>query len=113
MKPGSLTPAMLGPIARRFRLLGEPLRLHIVQSLMAGEKAVSEIVEATEASQSNVSKHLHALTAGGLLGRRRVGNSVYYFIADRVVFKLCDLMCASARRDARARLLELQPRKTA
>ena len=104
---------MLETIARRFRLMGEPLRLRIVQSLMARERTVNEIAEATEASQSNVSKHLQALSEGGLLGRRRAGNSIYYFIADRVVYKLCDLMCESARRDAQARLQELKPRKTA
>lgn len=108
-----VSPGMLDLVARRFRLLGEPMRLRIVQALMAGEKTVNEIVEAAEASQSNVSKHLQALTTGGLLGRRRAGNSIYYSIADRTVYKLCDLMCESATREARARLQELKPRKTA
>ncbi len=109
----NVSPAMLDFVARRFRLLGEPLRLRIVQSLMPGERTVNEIVEATEASQSNVSKHLHALTEAGLLGRRRAGNNIYYSIADKAVFKLCDLMCASAEREARARAKELTPLKSA
>jgi len=108
----NVSAGMLESIARRFRLLGEPMRLRIVQSLLPGERTVNEIVEATEASQSNVSKHLHALTQGGLLERRREGNNIYYSIADKVVFKLCDLMCASAERQARARVEELKPRKT-
>lgn len=107
----NLSPGMMTLVARRFRLLGEPMRLRIVQALMGGEKSVNEIVEATEATQSNVSKHLQALAEGGLLGRRRDGNTIYYFIADRVVFRLCDLMCASAEKEAKSRLQELHPRK--
>lgn len=108
----NVTPAMLELVARRFRLLGEPMRLRIVQSLMSGERTVNGIVQAIEASQSNVSKHLQALTEGGLLGRRRDGNNIYYFIEDKAVFKLCDLMCESTRRDAKTRLQELKPRKS-
>lgn len=107
----NVSPCMIDMVARRFRLLGEPMRLRILQALMTGEKTVNEVVEATEASQSNVSKHLTALTAGGLLGRRREGNSIYYFIADKTIFKLCDLMCESTEREARARVEELRPRK--
>jgi len=113
MKQARLSPGMLERIAQRFRLLGDPLRLRIVQALMPGERAVNDIVVATAASQSNVSKHLHALSEGGLLARRRAGNSIYYSIADKVVYKLCDLMCASAEREARARLQMIKPRKSA
>jgi DNA-binding transcriptional ArsR family regulator len=106
-----VSPGMMELVARRFRLLGEPMRLRILQALVSGEETVNGIVEATAASQSNVSKHLAALTDGGLLGRRRAGNNIYYFIADKIVFKLCDLMCESTQREAKARLDELRPRK--
>lgn len=107
----NVSPGMMDLVAHRFRLLGEPMRLRILQALMSGEKSVNEIVKVTEASQSNVSKHLSALTGSGLLGRRRAGNNIYYFIADKVVFKLCELMCASTQREAKARFDELRPRK--
>jgi DNA-binding transcriptional ArsR family regulator len=109
----NVSPGMLELVARRFRLLGEPLRLRIVQALMDGERSVGQIVEVTEASQSNVSKHLQALSDGGLLGRRRAGNSIYYFIADKVVYKLCELMCASAAREAKARFEVLRTKRPA
>jgi DNA-binding transcriptional ArsR family regulator len=109
----SLTPAQLDRVARRFRLLGEPSRLRILQALHRGEKTVTEIVDVAGLTQSNVSRHLQALSDSGLLGRRRQGNNIYYFISDTVIFKLCDLVCDSVERELQARLLELRPRKTA
>lgn len=61
---------------------------------------VNEIAEASEASQPNVSKHLQLLFDAGLVGRERSGNSIFYSIADPVVFRLCDLVCRSTSRQA-------------
>jgi DNA-binding transcriptional ArsR family regulator len=98
---------MLELVAKRFRLLGEPIRLRILQALESGERTVNEIVEALEANQSNVSKHLGILYDGGLVARRREGTSVYYFIADPILFKLCELGCRSTANDVRARASEI------
>jgi DNA-binding transcriptional ArsR family regulator len=109
-----LSEKMLELVARRFKLLGEPLRLRILQVLESGETTVNDIVQALEANQSNVSKHLALLYDGGLVGRRRDRNSIYYFIADPVVLQLCALVCHSAGEDARTTLAELtQPRRYA
>lgn len=109
MKPSmlSLSDHMLELVARRFRMLGEPQRLRILQALELGEQTVGDIVEAIEGNQPNISKHLQALYDAGLVGRRRKGNSIYYSIADPVIFKLCELVCHSAAEDARARLSEV------
>lgn len=80
-------------VAQRFRLLGEPQRLRILQALESGELSVGAICAQTGASQPNVSKHLTALFDGGLIQRRRDGNNVQYSIADPVVFLLCELVC--------------------
>ncbi len=93
--------------ARRFRLLGEPMRLRILQALEAGERPVHEIVTALGASQPNVSKHLQALCHAGLLSNRREGLNIYYKIADPMVFKLCQLVCRGAEAHARSQLAEL------
>jgi DNA-binding transcriptional ArsR family regulator len=102
---------MLELVAKRFRLLGEPIRLRILQALESGERTVNEIVEALEANQSNVSKHLGILYDGGLVGKRREGTSVCYFIADPVVFKLCELVCRSTADEVRARASEIDPER--
>ncbi len=80
-------------IAKRFRMLGEPFRLRLLQQLQAGEKTVNELVAALDGNQPNISKHLALLYDSGLVGRRREGNTVVYAISDPMVFKLCDLVC--------------------
>jgi DNA-binding transcriptional ArsR family regulator len=103
----SLSDTMTEVVAQRFRLLGEPMRLRILQLLEERELPVNEIVDALQSSQPNVSKHLQALCQGGLISRRRNGLNIYYAIADPMVFKLCDLVCRSATEQIRTRLLEL------
>ena len=102
MRPLPLSDKMVDHVARRFRTLGEPFRLRILQTLESGEQTVTQLVDALDANQSNVSKHLQVLFDSGLVGRRRDGNSILYSIADPVVFKLCELVCRSAARTAYA-----------
>ena len=86
---------MLDLVARRFRTLGEPYRLRILQELETGEKSVGELVAMLDGNQPNVSKHLQILSDAGLIGRRREGTSIFYAISDPMVFKLCALVCSS------------------
>jgi DNA-binding transcriptional ArsR family regulator len=57
-----------------------------------------------QGNQANVSRHLTAMHEAGLLKRRPDGTSVYYSIADPIVFQLCDLVCQSTREQVRAQL---------
>ena len=82
-------------VAARFRTLGEPIRIQLLQALQRGERNVSDLVSAVGSTQSNVSKHLRILQDAGLVGRRQDGNNVYYSIADPTVFALCDAVCNS------------------
>jgi DNA-binding transcriptional ArsR family regulator len=93
---------MMEQVAQRFRALGEPQRLRILQVLKTGGHSVNEIVAALDANQPNISRHLQALFEVGIVTRRREGNSIFYSIADPVVFQLCDLVCESARKQAEA-----------
>ena len=98
---------MLDLVARRFRTLGEPYRLRILQELESGEKSVGGLVAALDGNQPNVSKHLQLLSDAGLIGRRRVGTSIFYAISDPMVFKLCALVCSSEARKRRREFEEL------
>lgn len=89
-------------VAARFRILGEPIRIRLLQELQGGERTVGELVAAVGSTQPNVSKHLRILQEAGTVGRRQEGNSVYCFIADRSVFALCELVCGSIRDRAAA-----------
>ena len=82
-------------IARRFRAIGEPMRIKLLDRLRDGEATVNELSAAIGASQQNVSKHLALLAEAGILGRRKDGNRVYYRISDEGVFKLCEDVCGS------------------
>ncbi len=106
-RPGPLTDEMIETISQRFRILGEPARLRILQVLESGEKTVSQVVEALKGNQPNISRHLNALFDAGIVARRREGNNIYYLICDPMVFKLCDLVCASAQEQARVKLIAL------
>lgn len=85
-------------IATRFKVLSEPLRLRILNTLQEGEKSVTELTELVEASQPNVSKHLKILQEAGILRREQNGNAVYYSIADESIFDLCELVCNSLQK---------------
>ncbi len=98
---------MLDLVARRFRTLGEPYRLRILQELEAGEKSVGELVAALEGNQPNISKHLQVLFDAGLIGRRREGTSILYAISDPMVFQLCALVCSSETEKSRRDYEEL------
>jgi len=93
-----LSPAALGLVAARFRLLGEPARLALLNALMTSARNVNELVEATGLSQANVSKHLGQLADAGYVQRRKDGLFAVYSIADDSVFQLCDLMCGAIAR---------------
>lgn len=92
---------MIVLMARRFRLLGEPFRLRLLQTLEQGEFTVGELVQKVNGNQPNVSKHLQMLYDGGFVSRRREGNSVFYGISDPMVMTLCDLVCKNATDRAR------------
>ena len=89
-----LTPGELDHLAARFKLLGEPMRLRILQSVCHDPLTVTEIVKATGSTQANVSKHLALLAAGGILERRKDRQCVYYRMKDRLVMQLCELVRA-------------------
>ena len=82
----------LDRMAARFRLLGEPMRLKILQTVCREPRSVNDIVAATGSTQANVSKHLALLAAGGVLTRKKEGQCVYYGMKNRLVMKLCELM---------------------
>jgi DNA-binding transcriptional ArsR family regulator len=82
-------------IARRFRVLADPLRVRMLDLLRDGELSVNAIAEQLGAGQQNVSKHLNVLADAGMVQRRKDGNHVYYGIADEGVFALCEQVCGS------------------
>jgi ArsR family transcriptional regulator len=98
-----LTPDVLELIAHRFKALGDPSRLQILNALREGELNVSDIVEKTGLSQANTSKQLKQLHALGFVARRKEGLFVRYRLADKGVFRLCDVMCERVHQETAKR----------
>lgn len=73
-----------------FKLLAEPNRLKILCSLGLECRPVSDIIESTELSQTNVSFHLRALREAGLVKPERKGAFIYYCLPDPELLRLLD-----------------------
>ncbi len=93
--------AQLQAVGRLFAVLSEPSRLLLLQALHNGPRTVSELVEACDMKQANVSKHLGVLHDNRLVKRTRAGVSVRYEIADPMIFALCNLVCGKMARDTK------------
>jgi DNA-binding transcriptional ArsR family regulator len=80
-------------VARYFGLLAEPTRLKILHAICNSELSVSAIVQATGATQTNVSRHLALMLAAGVVSRRREGIAVHYQVTDREFVEICRAVC--------------------
>ncbi|MEB3226586.1 MAG: ArsR family transcriptional regulator, partial [Synechococcus sp.] len=50
-----ISPEVLQQVASYFSVLGEPMRLRLLNLLRDGERCVQDLVNATDTSQANVS----------------------------------------------------------
>lgn len=96
--PHPLPDALVDLIALRFRLLGEPTRIKLLDALREGPATVLDLRSKVGGSQQNVSKHLGVLLDGGVVRRTKEGTRARYAIADPVIFELCEQVCGSLRR---------------
>lgn len=98
MEPDLFPEPYFEHVARRFRVLGEPVRLRLLKILMAaGERTVQQLVEATGQHQANVSKHLRILLDEHIVSRRQEGLYAYYAISDPTVASLCLIVCSQLK----------------
>ncbi|MDR2710598.1 MAG: metalloregulator ArsR/SmtB family transcription factor, partial [Burkholderiales bacterium] len=81
-RPDTNSPELIkvfNAVARYFSLLSDPTRLKILHFACREPRSVSEIVLATHATQTNVSRHLALLHQAGLMLRQRSGKRVLYW----------------------------------
>lgn len=76
--------------------LADPLRLAMLQHLMAGPATVSELQSLTGASQSNVSNHLALLRERDLVRATREGRQILYSLRDATVGHLVESLTVVA-----------------
>jgi DNA-binding transcriptional ArsR family regulator len=93
-----LSPLLVELIAQRFRVIGDPMRIRLLDHLRTGPATVGELSTTLEATQQNVSKHLGVLLHAGIVAREKRGNHAVYSIVDDSVFALCEQVCGGLRR---------------
>lgn len=96
--PHPIPVALAELIAQRFRVIGDPLRIRLLDHLRGEEASVQRLAEVVGGSQQNVSKHLQLLHQAGIVGRRKEGTSTIYRIVDATIFELCELVCGGLQR---------------
>lgn len=69
-------------LAELFKVFGDSTRIKLLTALSSGELCVCELSETVGMSSSAVSHQLKILKQAKLVGSRREGKTVYYFLAD-------------------------------
>ncbi len=80
-------------VSRYFSLLSEPMRLRILHAICEGERSVSDIVDETGSTQTNISRHLNSMYRAGVLTRRKEGSFTYYGVSDTALTEICRTVC--------------------
>ncbi|HPI90550.1 MAG TPA: metalloregulator ArsR/SmtB family transcription factor [Spirochaetota bacterium] len=62
------------------KAIAHPSRLFIVEELSKGERCVNELTAEIGTDMSTVSKHLSILKNAGIIGDRKSGTSIYYYL---------------------------------
>ncbi|MBD2481688.1 MULTISPECIES: ArsR/SmtB family transcription factor [Planktothrix] len=73
-----------------FKVLSNPVRIQILDTLRLGEKSVNDIAQWIEVEASSVSQQLAILRRYNLVKARRQGNYIFYSIRDPAIFKVLD-----------------------
>jgi DNA-binding transcriptional ArsR family regulator len=79
--PSFAAEVSITPLARFFRVLGDPTRIRILELLHVGERSVGEIVNAIGQPQPRISTHLACLRHCGFVTAERRGREVFYRLA--------------------------------
>lgn len=69
-------------LAELFKVFGDSTRIKILFALFESEMCVCDIAESLEMTQSAISHQLKILKQSKLVGNRREGKQVVYFLAD-------------------------------
>lgn len=65
---------------RIIKAMAHPTRLFIVEELQNGERCVNDLTAMIGSDVSTVSKHLSVLKNAGIVGDRKEGTNIYYYL---------------------------------
>lgn len=76
------TDELLCDLSDLFKIFGDTTRIKILYSLFESEMCVCAIAELLGMTQSAISHQLKTLKDANLVGNRREGKTIYYFLSD-------------------------------
>ncbi len=76
------TDELLCDLSDLFKLFGDTTRMKILYSLFESEMCVCAIAELLGMTQSAISHQLKTLKDANLVGNRREGKTIYYYLSD-------------------------------
>ena len=76
------TDELLCDLADLFKLFGDTTRMKILFALLESEMCVCAIADLLGMTQSAISHQLRILKDANLVGNRREGKTIYYFMSD-------------------------------
>ncbi len=82
----------LEELAEFFKALSHPVRLKIISILIDGKQCVKNLGELLNMSQPSVSQHLSILKSRGIVGWKREGSVICYYIKDDRILKLYNML---------------------
>lgn len=71
--------------AQFFKALAHPIRIRLLEVLVAGEARVQDLQSALGIDQPIVSQQLARLRASGIVVSRKEGTTIFYMVADPVL----------------------------
>lgn len=78
--------------AEFLKALAHPIRLKIVSTLIESRQCVKNLSDILQTSQPNVSQHLSILRNKGIVGCKRDGSIVCYYIKDERAVKIYEIL---------------------
>ncbi|MFN3976418.1 MAG: ArsR/SmtB family transcription factor [Aquificaceae bacterium] len=82
--------------AEFLKALAHPIRLRIISVLIESRQCVKNLSELLQTSQPNVSQHLSILRSKGILGCKRDGSVVCYYIKDERAVEIYKILSKEA-----------------
>ncbi|MBN2332719.1 MAG: winged helix-turn-helix transcriptional regulator [Deltaproteobacteria bacterium] len=71
-------------VAEILKVLGHPIRLRIVQTLLTEESCVKNLWNCLDLPQATVSQHLSVLKGKGIVDSAREGVAMRYWVSDEI-----------------------------
>jgi DNA-binding transcriptional ArsR family regulator len=103
-----ITPRKVELEAHLLEILAQPTRLKILYFLRRGEKCACKITPMMNEDASVISRHLVKMRDAGILGYRKEGVSIYYWIKEPRVFRVLELIDEMMLSSVRERAQEIK-----